>query len=198
MNLIMISALLMAAVVGRPLSVVSTHYNAQPEIETLKILATDDRRLTTNDQFALAERPEEQIMCTQIGCMDGLTLTTPIQYAGQNIWKPGHYRFDFVINGQKEHCTGVLPLKPCDYPSLTCTSSAIMITESGCALPAEAQGFGDISLPVDTETLSLTITRDGHIISEGSWKPAYKISQPNGPQCEPICKQASYPLEFRS
>lgn len=72
-----------------------------------------------------------------------------------------------------------------------------MITESGCALPPEAQGFGDINLGGSPASFSVKITRDGEVIGEGSSTPQYITSQPNGAGCEPVCKQATMPLPLK-
>lgn len=143
--------------------------------------------------YAASAQAQPQQACTEIGCLDGLTISTSLDY----VWKPGKYNFDFLIDGRAVKCTGALPLKPCETHSITCSEEGVMITESGCALPADAQGFGDIMLGSGPRTIKLTITRDGESIAAGNWAPKYQTSQPNGPACGPVCRQATVKLDLR-
>ena len=36
----------------------------------------------------------------------------------------------------------------------------------------------------------VTIARDGTALTDRSFRPTYTTSQPNGPGCEPVCRQA--------
>jgi hypothetical protein len=136
---------------------------------------------------AQAQRP-----CTEIGCMNGLTIDVPLDYR----WQSGAYVFDFDLDGKAVRCTGNLPLKSCDQRSLTCNAEGVMIMESGCALP-NGHGFGMITIDSSPASASLKITHNGQTIAQSSWKPAYKITQPNGPRCEPTCRQANVSLTFK-
>jgi hypothetical protein len=142
--------------------------------------------------FLLISGAAQAQACTKMACMDGLTIDVPLEYQ----WKPGKYVFDFTLNGKPVHCTGSLPLKSCDQHSLNCTAEGIIITESGCALP-DGHGFGMISIGSSPASVSLKITHNGQAIAQGNWKPVYQFAQPNGPQCEPICRQASVSLDFQ-
>jgi hypothetical protein len=136
---------------------------------------------------AQAQRP-----CTEIGCMNGLTIDVPLDYR----WQPGAYVFDFNLDGKAVRCTGSLPLKSCDQRSLTCTAEGVMIMESGCALP-DGHGFGMITIDSSPASASVRITHNGQTIAQSSWKPAYQITQPNGPRCEPTCRQATVSLTLK-
>lgn len=132
----------------------------------------------------------EPLACTEIGCVDGLTLRVAPDYR----WPPGNYVFGLKIDGRAVTCQGKLPLNPCDMPSLTCDGEGVTITESGCALPPEAQGFGDIQIESGPRQVAISITRDGQTLVEKTVTPAYRTGRPNGPRCAPECRQASVPL----
>lgn len=134
-----------------------------------------------------------QMACTLIGCIDGLTIDMP---ADQR-WEPGRYVFDVTLDGRSIRCTGALPLKTCEERSLTCNAGGVMITESGCAMPADSHGFGPIAIASGPSSIALTIRRDGQTIATGDWTPEYKTSRPNGPQCPPVCRQATVTLQLR-
>lgn len=140
-----------------------------------------------------ATAPSNRMACTMMGCMDGLMLQTNPGY----VWKKGAYRFTFEAEGKTETCTGSLPLRDCDSgSSLNCTATWMQITESGCALPEENQGFGDIWINGWPKSVAVTITRDGEQIAASVFTPQYRSAQPNGAHCGPSCCQATAPLSL--
>lgn len=141
----------------------------------------------------LAGNAHAQMACTQMGCVDGLTVSIAPDYQ----WKPGNYAFDFTIDGKLLKCKGALPLKSCDAHNITCDGDGVMITESGCALPADAHGFGDIMLGSGPSSVALTISRDGKPIGQGDWNVKYQTAAPNGPECGPVCHQATVKLDIK-
>lgn len=128
--------------------------------------------------------------CTMIACMDGLAVRIDPEYK----WRPGNYVFTFKAGDKTSVCKGSLPLKSCDTMNITCSAAWAQIMESGCALPEDAQGFGDITVHGYVNELSITITRDGKTIAQRNLAPHYNSSQPNGPGCGPACCQASVDL----
>lgn len=132
--------------------------------------------------------PMEGKICTEIGCANGFRLELR-----KDSWEPGSYSFHIEADGEVSDCTGSLPLKPCDAsPSVTCTGAkGFFIGESGCAMAADQQGFSEIQFETSPKQITVTISRDGSELAKQTFEPTYKESQPNGPGCEPICRQAS-------
>lgn len=140
---------------------------------------------------ALPAYAETPVACTEIGCVNGLSLTVPTDYS----WQPGAYVFSLKLDGRTVTCKGKLPLNACDMPSVNCDGEGVVITESGCALPSpEAQGFGDIQIESGPQQVAVSVTRDGQTLVEKILMPSYRTARPNGPQCGPECRQASIPL----
>lgn len=132
-----------------------------------------------------------QKMCTQIGCLDGLTLRIDPDYD----WKTGNYDLYFNLGGKSVICRGRLPLKPCDDgPTFQCGGSGVTIGESGCALPQNAHAISDIHIEGVPSTVSVIIKHNGQTIVTRRMVPEYQTSQPNGEGCGPVCKSASYDL----
>lgn len=125
--------------------------------------------------------------CTKMGCRSSLE----IEVTGTKPGK-GKYAFEIEADGKKAQCELSLPLKACDKGlSTKCTGDVkVEIGESGCALPPAEHGFGPISLPDSPAAARVVIKKDGKPLSDKRFTPAYKTSQPNGPGCEPTCKQA--------
>ncbi|MFO1242808.1 MAG: hypothetical protein U1E36_06365 [Rickettsiales bacterium] len=133
-----------------------------------------------------------RMACTMMACMDGLSIHIDTNYR----WKPGHYQFVFDADGKAATCEGSLPLRDCESNSLTCTSSWMQITESGCALPKDNQGFGDIWINGWPKRLTVTISRDGKTLASQNLTPSYHSSQPNGGGCQPTCCQAAMEIKL--
>jgi hypothetical protein len=135
--------------------------------------------------------------CTQMGCESGLTVALPLDYR----WQPGNYIFQLQTEQETLRCEGALPFHGCEHSALRCSSETIRIMESGCALPAEAHGFGDIQITGEPEKVRVTITRKHRsqgqkILADESFAPVYQTLQPNGPGCEPICRQGRVELSL--
>lgn len=136
--------------------------------------------------------------CTQIGCVEGLT----IDVASTSGWAPGTYRFDFELDQEKVSCEGTLPLRACEHgPSVRCTpegaAERVMISESGCALPAAEHSLPSISIRGEPARVRLTVSRDGTQLAAEEMTPQYRTMRPNGPECEPVCRQASAKVTLR-
>jgi hypothetical protein len=129
--------------------------------------------------------------CTQIGCMNGLTLQVDPDYD----WKRGQYEFEFVLDNRKVRCWGELPLNAYGEGStVSCNKQGVTITESGCALPETRQGFGDIYIEGEPRRVMVRVSYNNRAIVTRSISADYKISRPNGPGCGPVCNFAAYNL----
>lgn len=146
--------------------------------------------------LAFAPAARAQQACTQIGCVNGLNMHLPMNMQ----WPAGQYTFTVTTEKGVMSCQGSLPLPPCnddddeDYPagSLRCTDKRLVVMESGCALPADAHSFGPLIQIEDSPAqVHLVITRDNIVVADQSFAPQYNTSQPNGPQCGPVCHSAS-------
>ncbi len=131
-----------------------------------------------------------QQVCTEIGCMDGLTLRVDPNHD----WKSGNYDLYFKLGGRGVICRGRLPLKPCEEgPTFQCGSD-ITVGESGCALPQNAHAIADIHIDGNPSNVSLEIVHNGRTIITRRLVPDYQLSRPNGPGCGPVCRSAVYDL----
>lgn len=129
--------------------------------------------------------------CTEVGCVDGLTLHIDPDYE----WKWGNYDLYFSFGGKSATCRGRLPLKPCDDgPTFHCGGKRVTIDESGCALPESQHAISDIHIDGDPPSVSVIIKHNGQTILTRSIVAEYQILRPNGLRCEPTCKAASYSL----
>jgi len=137
----------------------------------------------------------EDRACTQIGCVNGFRISLD---PGSDM-AAGAYRFEVDIDGALTTCEGNLPLAACEAgPSITCSSDAVSIGESGCAMEPASQGFGEVLFanPRNPKAVKLTVSRDGEVIGAGEFTPEYERVQPNGPDCEPTCEYAEATLEL--
>jgi hypothetical protein len=135
-----------------------------------------------------------QRACTQIGCVDGLRVITQKTAS----WQPGTYEFAFDIDGTDVSCRGSLPLPACDQgPGLKCdVTEKVQITESGCALPADQHGFGDMGFTGEPTRVKISVRHEGKEIHAEELTPSYKVVQPNGDGCEPTCNSATAEIKI--
>jgi len=142
----------------------------------------------------LSSPAKAQQACTEIGCVDGLTISTE----GMD-WPAGYYKLKFLLNNKASvECHGTLPLKPCpEGPSFSCNKQGITIGESGCALPKKAHAISDIRINAFPQKIVATIMRNGSTVHLRTLRPVYQTTQPNGPNCQPICKSATVSLSSK-
>jgi hypothetical protein len=140
--------------------------------------------------YAYASTPRA---CTQMGCDSGLFIEIPASHR----WKKGAYRFEFLMDGKKLTCSGRLPLRPCDEPSVECDDDGVHIAASGCALPPSQHGFGDILVDSLPKSMELKVFHNKREIGAAKGTPAYESLFPNGKDCGPECRQGRLQLKFR-
>ena len=126
--------------------------------------------------------------CTEIGCESGLHLSW-----GSAPWKPGAYSVEVTVDGGSVTCSGRLPLPACEEgPGFHCgPGPSIRLGESGCALPQGQQGLAGIDLDTMPARAKIVVRRDGEEVLTRELAPSYRETQPNGPDCGPVCRQAS-------
>jgi hypothetical protein len=147
--------------------------------------------------------------CTDIGCRDQASLT--LRPAGGE-WLAGSYRLIVTIDGEERQCAFSVPAdlpEPgsgralCDpflplylQPETVCSERRDRDSVSQSCTPIPDRYSGSLTLQGTPAVLVVTVERDGQILSNDTLKPAYQASRPNGPGCEPLCRQASAELEF--
>ncbi|HMJ13485.1 MAG TPA: hypothetical protein VK524_18830 [Polyangiaceae bacterium] len=128
--------------------------------------------------------------CTQIGCVEGLHVSLQPTEG----WPAGAYRFELESEAGKAKCEGALPLPACGTPALRCAGIPVQIGESGCALPAPAHGFADLTFRSAPKQLRIRISRDDQLLVARELRPQYRRAEPNGPGCSPVCNSANEKL----
>jgi hypothetical protein len=143
--------------------------------------------------------------CTEIGC---LTQFTAGISAAEASLPAGTHRIDVTADGALLSCTFAFPLEtlpggglvsPRCSPGLAASvGSAVECTE---VITSSAKSLRCVPIPDQiqesvqvTGTPSLVTVEQsvgGIAILQRSATPVYENSQPNGPGCEPICRQAS-------
>jgi hypothetical protein len=137
--------------------------------------------------------------CTLIGCDDGLKVDL---VAAEGGWRGGDYVFTFRIDDTPVRCAASLPLPACSAGRAVSCEPAGMVTivESGCALPASAQGFPQVAFDprLRPDRVSVTIEWRGEtVIAREELAPRFRTSEPNGPGCPPVCTQAQGSVSVR-
>jgi hypothetical protein len=147
--------------------------------------------------------------CTEVGCSDALqiTLQTP-----DNLWPSGSYNFEFTIDGKRHNCAveipgdlpanlGAVEMLRCEpqldasfSPETHCTEQRTAAAVSQSCTPVRDHWLLEIHAPGTPQTLVVRVDRDQTQIFAHSQTPKYQTTQPNGPGCDPICKQSQVRL----
>jgi hypothetical protein len=124
--------------------------------------------------------------CTLIGCADSLQ----VLFNGA-IAEPGRYQIEVVADGTPSSCEITVPYSCGTEPICSAGPSTWRLNLRGCA-PGQPQqsvdGFTFFQNP--PASLDFVVRRNDAVVGGGSAQPVYKESRPNGPDCDPACRQA--------
>jgi len=128
--------------------------------------------------------------CTAMGCGPAVN----IAFSKASAWR-GRYAIHVLGEGDSAlaTCRASFPLS-CDAHEPCEGTQQVLLLQSGCALPAEAQSLSGLQIPDASapgpRTLKIIVFEGETKISERVVHPAYKKSYPNGPQCGFACYAA--------
>jgi len=160
--------------------------------------------------LALLVAPEPACLghsCSEVGCQDQFSVV--LQAATASL-PEGTHRIDVMADGTALSCTfefpseaqpGVTTLAQCSPGLLLFVGPAQKCTEISNAdirglqcVPIPEQTQEALQIPGTPSQVSITQTVNGTIILQTQATPIYKASRPNGPDCEPLCHQATLTL----
>lgn len=134
------------------------------------------------------ETDEPGMACTLIGCVGGFE----VNLQKGSAWAAGDYTFELDVDGVTNSCTVTLPFTGCDdAPKCAAELQGLSIGLSGCALDKAQHKVSALTF-IDSFPKKVTVTVKHGVdeIGAASYTPTYTESRPNGPNCEPLCKQA--------
>ena len=144
------------------------------------------RWVALSSLFAICVQGCSSKACTLIGCADSLQ----IWFTGATA-KPGLYQIEVVADGVPTSCQIALP-HTCGTQA-TCsggpTNWRLTVSECGPGQPQQSVN-GVIFYKDVPASLDFIVRRDDVVVGGGSAQPIYKESRPNGPDCDPVCRQA--------
>jgi hypothetical protein len=149
--------------------------------------------------------------CTEIGCSDGVSLE--LRPAMQGVVESGRYTLELATGDAQHRCTFTVPddlpvqasLAEVDCPPQLQVSlvSATLCTEqrhddavSQSCVPVPDQFSLHAQLQATPRSLALQLSRDGAPLIDETLVPSYELSQPNGPDCGPTCRNANLAVEL--
>ena len=149
--------------------------------------------------------------CTEIGCVDsaGFTLHAP-----GDEWDAGAYALAIKFDDEAHECTFTMPdaidsatgqgvAIPIDCaPELdasldavvTCTTHSDGSSSSQTCTPIPGRYYLSVQTSTLAAALSVSVTLNGAYYLEKTQPLSYTTHQPNGPDCEPTCRNAG--VEF--
>lgn len=120
-----------------------------------------------------------QKACTEMWCREGFSLSL-----GDAVWKHGRYEFYIKADDMVVTCTATLPLRSDCAPSAQCSHPDWQVGESGCALPADAQGFHEIASTAIPKHVRVDITGPDGKTARAELPVAAQCGYPNGKECD--------------
>ncbi len=135
--------------------------------------------------------------CTLIGCTDQLTVEVSSSGGATPV-----FAADLMVDGRSISCPAPAQgaIVTCDasvsirsYEQHSCTQSVSGNTASQTCLGTGV--FGErIVIAGAPALVSVALRNDSSVVAQQTFQPSYAQSQPNGPGCDPICRQASVAL----
>lgn len=123
--------------------------------------------------------------CTEMGCQTGMRIGFR-SASGQ--WSKGTYRVQVLADDASANCTVTIPL-PKDAEKPACAGDFVVLEQDGALLPIAAQKLGGVQVLRAAEKITVRVSRDGRELVQGTYAPAWRSVQPNGPGCPPTCQQ---------
>jgi hypothetical protein len=143
--------------------------------------------------------------CTEMGCVDQAALMIVSQ---TGLWADGTYSLAITFDDASYTCSFEAPSEageagnwqPLDCapelsaflaPVVKCSEHQSGQSQTQTCAPVAHQFYLQATLPGRPKTLAVTLARDDTPLLDDASDLAYKVAQPNGPECEPTCSQAS-------
>lgn len=141
--------------------------------------------------------------CTEMGCSDTFTITAA---TANKSWAAGEYTLELTVDGNAVSCAYSWTNTPkvggggefvqCS-PTVSVSIDAVAIcteTRHGDAvslscIPAPGQFTQVLAIQGTPARVDVVVRRDGALLGEQTFTPAYRTSYPNGKDCEPVCRQ---------
>ncbi|WP_438020557.1 hypothetical protein WMF18_16425 [Sorangium sp. So ce315] len=148
--------------------------------------------------------------CTEIGCDDGFSITTA---TADKRWAPGEYALNLSVDGEEVSCAYTWTNTPqaggggvfvqCSPtvavsidPVTRCTVTSDRDSVSQSCTPIPGQFTQRITVQGTPARVDVAVQRDGAVVGERSFTPAYQSLYPNGEDCGPVCRQDAQDWEL--
>jgi hypothetical protein len=139
-------------------------------------------------------KPEPKA-CTKIGCSSSLDVTFNPGKVG---FAKGTYTIEAEADGKKGQCETKLPLPACLKEGVkaglnTRCSGDLPLTleQPPCAEKDAPPTLGVLKIGDAPKGVKVKVINNKKPYGEQTISPKYKESRPNGPECDPVCKQGT-------
>lgn len=127
--------------------------------------------------------------CTDIGCLSSLEFTIADD-GGEAGNRDDEYVVTVTVGERIGTCTLVIVETAAESErSNECTGDVPIELGS-------TDDFTGFTINEAPETVHVVVTLDGATVYDETVTPEYTTSQPNGPDCPPVCQSASVPIEL--
>jgi hypothetical protein len=131
--------------------------------------------------------------CTTIGCTDRLSLIL-VRPDGSE----PHFEISLVVDGKSIACPAPAlgGSSKCDDGVFVSLSEGQVCRQDETATAATLRCTGNgrfqevVEIQSPPTAVTVSLAQGGETKSLGTFSPTYQTMQPNGPGCEPVCRQA--------
>ena len=147
--------------------------------------------------------------CTTVGCSNGAGVTI---LTADGTWVDGNYALEVDFDDAAYACTFTTPDDAPDEsgnwhaldcsptldaflaPVIACESHNYGMSSSQTCGPVPDQFYVQVRTTGTPKSLHVVLTRDDETVIDDTRTLGYASVQPNGPDCDPTCQQASAQL----
>lgn len=147
--------------------------------------------------------------CTDAGCKNGASVSI---LTADGTWVDGNYSLEIDFDDEAYACTFTTPDDSPDEsgawqkldcspsfdaflaPVVSCESHDIGMSSSQTCGPVQGQFYVQAKTDGTPKALHVLLTRDDETLIDDARNLGYATVQPNGPDCDPTCQQASVQL----
>jgi hypothetical protein len=148
--------------------------------------------------------------CTEVGCVSGVSVTIRPK---TGLFFPGTHEVDVAADGGVVHCSlelsSSLPVNAavtavCNNPSVfilvsvrtSCTETTTDTARSLSCVPIPGQFQEVVRIQGTPGSLRITQRASDRTVVDREVVPIYRDTRPNGPDCDPLCRQATSEWEI--
>ena len=143
--------------------------------------------------------------CTDIGCGDGVSIVVSPE---SNVWQEGSYTVELELDGSRRSCNFSIPADLPPTGSVTSLECGLLEQLAECTSVRQGDAVSQSCSPIPNQhrlvldaqgqpaSVTVTLKRDDAVLLSHEDEFRYVETRPNGPDCGPVCRNATVQATF--